>query len=169
MFVPERTFSHELAEDFQKLVRFVSVRVHFPRAILSTVLSCWFGFLACLLGCAQPTLAAPQCESTQLAGEHLASANTDTGTRPPCYNHGRNPSGESHKNQNHRASCCPLDATLMQKQDSSRPADASIHLAVLPSFNLLSPNPLRVGGEITPASVWHAGRDVLLQAHILRI
>jgi hypothetical protein len=139
------------------------------RAVASTVLSCWFGVLACLLGCAQPTLAASQCESTQESRKHLASANTDPVSSPSCCNHARNPSGGSHKNQNHRASCCPLDATLTREQDPLRQASASVYLAVLPSFILPSLHPLRVSGEISAVSIWHVGRDILLQAHILRI
>ena len=144
------------------------MRVPYARAVVSTVLSCWFGFLACLLGCAQPTLAAPQCESTHMPREHLAPASTDPGDSLSCCNHGRSRSDGPSRNQHKTASCCPLDATLTQKQVSVTPVSAGA-LAVPPSSVLSSPNPLATNREIPPTSNGHAGRDILLQTHILRI
>jgi len=142
--------------------------VPYSRPVLSIALSCWFGFLACLLGCAQPALAARPCDSAQTPSEHVIPASTDAGDRP-CCNHGRNRSGAPGKKQHKSASCCPLDATLAQKRDTVRPMSARAHLAVLASFLLPSPSPLVANGELPRTSVWHAGRDILLQTHVLRI
>jgi hypothetical protein len=146
----------------------VPMTARYSRPVLSTALSCWFGFHACLLGCAQPALAARQCDRAQTPSEHVLPASTDTGDRP-CCNHGRNRSAAPGKNQHKSASCCPLDATLAQKRASVQPVSSSAHLAVLASFLPLSPSLLVANGELPPTSVWHAGRDILLQTHTLRI
>jgi len=144
------------------------MKVRYLRPVLSIALACWFGFLACLLGCAEPAFAIPLCESAQTPSGHLAPANGETGDRP-CCNHGRNSSGGPHRNQHKDASCCPLDATLTQRQDSGRPANAAAHVAVLPFITLPSPNAFVTSSELPLPTIWRAGRDLLLQAHVLRI
>lgn len=76
--------------------------------------------------------------------------------------------GSSHPSQKHHSvSCCPLDATLIQKHDASSLISYHVHLAVLTSL-IAHPSTLWTPVEGVPI-VWVKGRDVLLQTHILRI
>jgi hypothetical protein len=143
------------------------MRVPCSRALVSTALSCWFGFLACILGCAQPAVAAAHCEMGQIPGEHLAPANTNNSTS--CCHHGRNSSDRSRQNHNREASCCPLDATLIQKQNPVSSPHSGTYIAGSVSFTLYSSNLLSASGEIRPPAIWYTGREILLQAHVLRI
>ena len=136
------------------------------RSVASTVLSGWFGFLACILGCAQPTLAASHCDRISGVGLAASSANKDDSAS--CCNHGRSPSGGSDQNKHSGASCCPLDATFIQKQDSTPPLSGSSHVVVMARVSVDSPNVRFTSGEIRSPTIWYAGRDILLQAHVLR-
>lgn len=141
------------------------------RSLTATVLSFWLGFLACVLGCALPALGSDTSSHARVftpdtaANEDSNGKMTDAG---PCCHHGH---GTSQKNKPgaQMVSCCPLDATLMQKQDPVSRLRAHWSVAVLlllavdPSFPLSATK-----GQDAP-TVWHAGRDVLLQIHILRI
>jgi hypothetical protein len=140
------------------------------RPVTATVLSFWLGFLACVLGCARPGLASTPSSPTQISESRVAASEGSSGQMAdaePCCHHSH---GASQKNnQGAKAvSCCPLDATLIQKQDPVSAVSAHSYVAVLtlfvfhPSFQLSASN-----GNAT--NVWHAGRDVLLQTHILRI
>jgi hypothetical protein len=62
-----------------------------------------------------------------------------------------------------------LDATLIQKQDSPSLKNGHPYAVVLILF-VFNPS-FRLAGTygINAPSVWHAGRDVLLQACVLRI
>ena len=145
------------------------MKVFCTRSLVSTALSCWFGFLACLLGCAQPALATAPCRQAQAAGENLASANANTDDSSSCCEHGRNSSREPNKNKHSRESCCPLYATLIQTQNAVSRLSSGTDIAVLVSFTR---HPLSLGsasGAIWPPKIWHAGRDILLQAHVHRI
>jgi hypothetical protein len=137
-----------------------------PRSLTATVLSFWLGFLACALGCAHSVAASTLRSSSQVkANETLCSdgSNAD-GDSPCCTGH-----GSSHSSQKrHNVSCCPLDATLIQKQDTSSLIVAHIHLAVFTLLIFHPSIPLSTPVEGTPI-VWLEGRDVLLQTHILRI
>src|SRR5882672_5724919 len=89
------------------------------RPMTATALSFWIGFLACVMGCAQPVFAsarplleqATELQAAPAPNGHMADAES-------CCHHGRNSSGNSEKHQHTQTiSCCPLDATLLQKQD----------------------------------------------------
>jgi len=141
------------------------------RSLTATVLSLWLGFLACVLGCAQPVLASTRSSHTQICEPQAAAKEDDSGkiadAGPCCHHNG----GASQKNKQgaQTVSCCPLDATLIQNQDPVSPISGHSYLVVLillvlrPSFQLSATN------ETNPPTVWHAGRDVLLKVHILRI
>lgn len=155
---------------FEELVRInqVHMKASHLRPVLSTALSCWFGFLACLLGCAQPTLAAARCEQIQSHGLNSGSATSDTENSSSCCNHGGRAPGQR-ENRHNGASCCPLNATLAQKHDSVSPFTDATHVTVMPvSVTLFFPNQASDCREISsPTS--SAGRDILLQVHVLRI
>ena len=146
------------------------MNVRYLRSVVSVALSCWFGFLACMLGCAQPSLAVAHCEQSQASGVNAASANSKRQTAEPCCNHGRNQSDGTHNKTHGGASCCPLDATLIQKQDSVSQASAGTNLAVLAPLTLDFPSSFPpIDGELSEAGPAYAGRDVLLRTHLLRI
>jgi hypothetical protein len=140
------------------------------RPATATLLALWLGVLACVLGCSQAVLATPPSR-TQLSESRAAVNEGESGKvvdAPPCCHHH---SGTSDKNKQgpQTLSCCPLDATLIQTQDPASSKGSHPYAVVLmlfvfnPSFQLSATN------EATAPIVWHAGRDVLLQAHVLRI
>ena len=133
-----------------------------PQSLTATVLSLWLGFLACVLGCAHPVSSTPRSASQVNASGVLCNDGDDAdGDSPCCTGHG---SSQKH----HNISCCPLDATLIQKQDTSSQVIDHVHLAVFtllifhPSIPLLTP-------VERPPTARLEGRDILLQTHILRI
>ena len=145
------------------------MKVFCSRSLVSTALSCWFGFLACLLGCARPTLATVPCIQAQISSENLASANANTDDSSSCCEHGRNSSRRPKENKHSGASCCPLDATLIQKQNAVSSLSIGTHIAVLVSFTVHPPSLGSACGAMWPPRVCYAGRDILLQTHVLRI
>ena len=90
------------------------------------------------------------------------------GDAGPCCHHGR---GASSKNKPvaQTVSCCPLDATLMQKQDPVSRLRGHWSVVVLLLLAFHPSFPLSASDRENAPTVWHAGRDVLLQTHILRI
>jgi hypothetical protein len=141
------------------------------RSLMATGLSLWLGFLACVLGCAQPALGSETSSHAGVFALNPAAnedGNGEMADAGPCCHHGR---GASSKNKPvaQTVSCCPLDATLMQKQDPLSHLREQWSVVVLlllvfhPSF------PLSVSNRENLPTVWLAGRDVLLQTHILRI
>jgi len=134
------------------------------RPVTAALLAFWPGFLACVLGCAQPVLASTP-SGTQIAEASAADKMADAG--PCCHHH----QGTSDKNKQglQTISCCPLDATLIQKQDPASSKSGHPYAVVLILF-VLNPS-LRLSARhgINAPTVCHAGRVVLLQAHVLRI
>jgi hypothetical protein len=139
------------------------------RQATATVLALWLGVLACVLGCSQSVLtstpsrnqiSAPQTSVNDRGDGKLADAG------PCCHHHGRT----SDKNQGRQTiSCCPLDATLTQKQDQGSFKSGHSFLAVLILFVFNPSLRLSPASEKSAPVVTHAGRDILLQAHVLRI
>jgi hypothetical protein len=62
-----------------------------------------------------------------------------------------------------------LDATLLQKQDPVPHLRAYPYVFVFPLLAFHAPVLSSANSEITGAIPWHAGRDVLLEAHVLVI
>jgi hypothetical protein len=134
---------------------------------MSTALSCWLGFLACVLGCALPMSATVLCERAQVS-ELDAAARHETAGADACCHHSRNSSGSSKETEHNTVSCCPLDATLLQKQNPAPPrSELYVAILALPIFSSL--NQLSAGDALRLPTLSHPGRDVLLQTHVLRI
>jgi hypothetical protein len=140
------------------------------RPVTATALALWLGFLACVLGCAQPIVASTPSH-TQIS-EPKAAVNEGGSKKmvddgPCCHHH----HGTSDKNNPglQTISCCPLDATLIQKQNSAPPKSAHPFAAVLLLFFFNSSFRLSATNGINLPAVSHTGRDVLLQTHVLRI
>jgi hypothetical protein len=140
------------------------------RPLTATVLALWLGFLACVLGCAQPILASTPSH-TQISEPRKAVNGGDSDKivddRPCCHHHHGAPDKNNQGLQT--ISCCPLDATLIQKQDPVSSKSAHPFAAVLMLFVFNSSSGLSATNRISAPTVWHAGRDVLLQIHVLRI
>jgi hypothetical protein len=141
-----------------------------PRSLTATALSLWIGFLACVLGCAQPVLSSTKPAHAHLSEPESAArgdANGTVGSEGPCCHH----TGGSQKSKQtaQTISCCPLDATLFQKQDPvSHLRDFSSALI----FTLLqfgSSLELSARTAASEPPLRHTGRDLLLQTRLLRI
>ena len=136
------------------------------QSLTATVLSVWLGFLACALGCAHPVSASTKRSSSQIskANRKLCADSDEAGGDSCCTGHGSSKPSQ----KNHSISCCPLDATLIQKHDASSLVASHVHLAVVPLLISLPSAPLSKPVEATTI-VWVEGRDVLLQTQLLRI
>jgi hypothetical protein len=139
------------------------------RSATATGLALWLGFLACVLGCAQPVLASTPSD-TQISQSRTAGNKADSkmgGAGSCCHHHHGNP--YQNKQGVQTISCCPLDATLIQKQDLAS-AKIGHHYPVVLIVFVLNPSfRLSASNGINAAPVGHAGREVLLQTHVLRI
>ena len=140
------------------------------RPVTATGIALWLGFLACVLGCAQPILASTPSH-TQISEPRVAAHEGDSGkvvdAGPCCHHHRRAPGKNDRSLQN--ISGCPLDATLIQKQDPASSKSSHPYAAVLTLFVFNSSFRLSATNGINVPTVCHAGRGVLLQAHVLRI
>jgi hypothetical protein len=135
------------------------------RSVVATGLSLWLGLLACLLGCAKPSAAGSMAQS-QSAGMSVCPER-DSEVGDSCCQRGR--SGGSEKNSHQAKSCCPTETALAQKNGLAVAIPISIHI-----FALTLPR-LDVSGFGSASenagvpALWHNGRDILRQAHVLRI
>ena len=69
---------------------------------------------------------------------------------------------------NGAVSCCPLEVTVIQKWDTTALGIAAARDFVpSPDFDLLVTR-FSEPAELAP-SIWHSGRDTLLETHLLRI
>ena len=141
-----------------------------PRSLTANALSLWIGFLACVLGCAQPVLSSTKSAHAHLSEPESAApgdANGTVGSEGPCCHHTRG--SQKNKQPAQTISCCPLDATLLQKQD---PVSHLRDFSSLLIFTLLQFHSSLELSALTAASdppLWHTGRDPLLQTRLLRI
>jgi hypothetical protein len=139
--------------------------------VTAVALSLWLGFLACVLGCVQPVFAGSLSTRAQIirvgaaADEDGHDRMADVGSC--CHHSGKTP--DKNRQGTSNVSCCPLDATLIQRQDPVPPLRTYFSVFVLALLALHALVPLSVSPETGPPLAWHAGRDVLLQVHILRI
>jgi hypothetical protein len=136
------------------------------RSIAATTLSLWLGALACLLGCASPAKATDNPAAGR--ANVVRCPESDGNAGDSCCQRNHNPVG-SKKSRHHAMSCCPTETALTQKQNLVLPALAVDFVAILPlahvdasriDFDLAGAN-----GEVP----FQTGRDILQQAHLLRI
>ena len=140
------------------------------RSVTATALSLWLGVLACVLGCATPSAASPAAPETQVSGLNAVPCPDRGGdVGEPCCPHGHNPGGGSEKNQHRSISCCPAETALIQKQNAVPPASAHLDVVVLMLPNFHASNFVSAHASASPSTLGHSGRDILLQAHLLRI
>jgi len=141
-----------------------------PRSLTATTLSLWIGLLACVLGCAQPVLSSTKPAHARLSEPESAArgdADRTVGSEGPCCHHTRG--SQKNKQPAQTISCCPLDATLLQKQDPvSHLRDfSSVLIFTLLQFGSSLELLARTAASGPP--LVHTGRDLLLQTRLLRI
>ena|ERR1700719_790943 len=140
------------------------------RSVTATALSLWLGVLACVLGCAKPSAGSPSAPETQSSALSAAACPDRRGdVGEPCCRHGHNPADGSEKNDHHSISCCPTETALIQKQNVVPPASAHLYVAVLMLPDFHPSTFVSAHASANRSTLWHSGRDVLLQVHVLRI
>jgi len=139
------------------------------RPVTATALALWLGFLACVLGCSQSVLASTPT-SIQISESKAAGNKTDgnIGDAGSCCHH-RHGTSDGTKQGIQTISCCPLDATLIQKQDPASPNTSHSYAVVLLLFTLNPSFRVSASNGVNSPPICRAGRDVLLQTHVLRI
>ena len=139
-------------------------------SVPATGLSFWLGVLACVLGCAMPAAASPAAPEVQVSGLGAAPCPDSGGDAgESCCRHGHNPGDGSGNSEHHSMSCCPAETALMQKQDVVASAIAHLCVAVLTLANCDASHLVSFATSASDFLVWHSGRDLLLQVHVLRI
>jgi hypothetical protein len=138
------------------------------RPVTATALSLWLGILACVLGCANVSTASASAPETQVSGLSAAPCpDRDADSGESCCRHGHNPAGGSEKN--HKISCCPAETALIQKQNVAPPSLVHLYVAALALSGFHASNFVSATATTNSSLLWHAGRDILLQVHVLRI
>jgi hypothetical protein len=128
--------------------------LHTFKAWMATFTSLWIAVLACFMGCVLPTL----------AEQH------HSGPMACCHSSGNSPAkpSDDKSTPTHGMSCCPLEVTVPTKWDGATVGIAPPQHFVLAS-NLDSTTAwFHYSVEFAP-SIWHSGRDTLLETHLLRI
>jgi hypothetical protein len=135
------------------------------KSIVATALSLWLGVLACLLGCASPAKGAASAAGHS-AVVQCPESGCDAGDS--CCQHNHNP-GSSEKNRHHAMSCCPTETALTQKHNSILPDLTVVFVAVL-ALDHVEASPFQFDrAHENDAIPLRTGRDILQQAHVLRI
>ena len=140
------------------------------RPVTATALSIWLGILACVLGCAKVSTApasAPKTHASGLSAAQCSERDVDAGSC--CRRHGHHPAGGSDKDEQHTISCCPAETALIQKQNVASPTLIQLYVAALALPDLHSTSFVSASAIATSSPFSHAGREILLQAHVLRV
>jgi hypothetical protein len=156
----------------------MQVEMHSTLQILkagtATGVSLWMAVLACLMGCTQPALAnTPTIVDASSSQKHSADHSKSglMADMENCHHSGGNssaPPNDRKPASNGPVSCCPLEITVTPKWDTTKPGIAPARDFVPSSdFHFEA---IRFSGPVEFAeSLWHSGRDTLLETHLLRI
>jgi hypothetical protein len=145
------------------------MRTKFPivKAIAAIWVSLWMAVLACLTGCFQPIFFGSEAKAQAGINESGGHKHGHAGNMECCKPSGRSPSSppkDKKRPSGENASCCPLEATVIQKREA--PAKAS---AAVPSLDFhFSFTQFSAPVEFTQV-MENSGRDTLLKTHALRI
>jgi hypothetical protein len=146
---------------------------HTFKSGMATVISLWMAILACFMGCTQPALANSGSINASSMQENLAdqSQSGPMASRENCHHSGGNSPVEPNDGKPVPVggiSCCPLEVRVTPKLDTATLGIAPTRDFVLASnFNLVT---IRFYYSVVfVLSVWHSGRDTLLETHLLRI
>jgi hypothetical protein len=138
------------------------------KGIVAIGISVWMGLLACLAGClpalahtgAKAEIRTGECAVPKLSHDPMADMEC-------CHRSGNNPSTpEKKRSQSPENACCPLNATVIQKQDAPKLAIFALVGVLFYSVPALDRSSVRFEDTQT---VWRSGRDTLLEIHLLRI
>jgi hypothetical protein len=149
------------------------------RAAVATAVSLWMAVLACLMGCTLPSFANPAPLNVSTTNASSLPANSADKSQTDlmagmenCPNHS---GGNAPAQHNHRKpvrggamSCCPVEVTLASKPDIATLQISPARSFVLQYHFSLAMVRFHHPAEFVP-SVWHSGRDTLLETHLLRI
>ena len=154
------------------------------QAAVATVISLWMAVLACLMGCTLPSFANSgplNVSMTNVSTSNLSSLSANSaepsqmdlmagmencphhsGGNEPAKHNGREPV------RGGGMSCCPVEVTVASKPNLTALQISFAHCFVLESHFSLPMVRFYHLAELVP-SVWHSGRDTLLETHLLRI
>lgn len=144
------------------------------KAGTATGVSLWMGVLACLMGCTQPALASSSAIVYASSGREHSANHSQSGLMADmenCHHSSGNssaPPNDRKPASNGPVSCCPLEITVTAKWDTTK-------LGIAPARDFVPSSDFhfeaaRFSGPVEFAeSLWHSGRDILLETHLLRI
>jgi hypothetical protein len=154
------------------------------RSTVAAGLSLWLAVLACLMGCTLPSLASSgpsNISTTKVSTGSAASVHESSAEQgqpdvmadmPNCRHHsGSNAPAQHNDRKPVRGggmSCCPVEVTVASKPDVAALQISPAHSFILESHFSLPMVRFYHSAEFVP-SVWHSGRDTLLETHLLRI
>jgi hypothetical protein len=145
------------------------------KAGMATGVSLWMAILACAMGCTQPVLASSPTTILDASSIQKSSAAPSPPELMPdmesCHHSGGNssvPPSDRKPTSNGALSCCPLEITVNQKWDATKLGIART-LEFAPSTGFHSQVTLFSSLAEFSQSIWHSGRDTLLQTRLLRI
>jgi hypothetical protein len=147
---------------------------HALRAAVAAGLSLWLAVLACLVGCTVPILASSGSINVawiqENAGDQGQSALMAAMENCPHHSSGNAPGKPNDPKPlpGGRMSCCPVEVTVTSKLDTATQGVAPASDFVLESDFSLVKIPFVHSVESVPP-VWHSGRDILLETHLLRV
>jgi hypothetical protein len=147
---------------------------HIIKAGTAVGISLWIAVVACVIGCTLPVIAESQASVDASSRATSAATSKQAGLMAEmenCHHSGGDPTVPTDGKKpgpNGAVSCCPLEVTLTQKWDTSAArVDLSHDFAVSIDFNFAATR-VSSGVESAP-SLWHGGRETLLETHLLRI
>jgi hypothetical protein len=151
---------------------------HTLKAAMATIISLWMAVLACFMGRALPALANSGSIHSLFHADSIQKNVAEESQPGPiadmesCPHHsgGKVPGKPSDREPvpGGRMSCCPLEITVAPKWDMATLEIVPARDLVLAShFDLVTVR-FYSSVELVP-SVWHSGRDTLLQTRLLRV
>ncbi len=145
------------------------------RALMATGLSLWLAVLACLMGCTLPNLASAgsvKASSACHGSREQKSKDLMAGMQNCPHHHfdGSAPAKPNGDEPVHSGNmpCCPVEVTVAAKPNMAKLGIALPRNFVLHTSADLVTTRVYHAAESVP-SVWHSGRDTLLETHLLRI
>jgi hypothetical protein len=145
------------------------------KTVIATGISLWLAVLACLMGCTLPNLASAGSVRAFSVGQSSGERDTTDlmAGMESCPHHHYDGSAPARPNgekpvHGGNMSCCPVEVTVAAKPDIAKLGIALPHGFVLHTSVELMTNWVYHAAESVP-SMWHSGRDTLLETHLLRI
>lgn len=157
-----------------QIARGMRLTLHTIKAVLAVAVSLWMADQVCVMGCTQSAPASSPRITDSSSSQKTATHHSEQALLedvPNCHHTGDNPSlppSERKPASNAPASCCPLEATVIQKSNT-----VGLRTVTMRDFVLSSDFDFGVarfsGRSEFVRSISHSGRDTLLETYILRI